>query len=170
MIAKRSEEFADERERTSEVNAAKVWDSFKQKIREELTSLKKAARKRMNSGYRQSVQRLKKKIKASNAATEREEIERLGWVSQLQTIQAQHRVMKRRSLQNKGAWSSKASSKFFFSRICTKFGDNTIPTLKQQEGAPARPEHAKSDILADGWETILNGVVEDKDSMRTFVH
>lgn len=76
---------------------------------------------------------------------------------------------KRRELVVKSAWSSKVSTKHFFQRICTKYGDNVIPTLKHRKQGNARPIHDKADILADSWRTNFNGEASTKEDIEAYV-
>lgn len=77
--------------------------------------------------------------------------------------------MRRRELVAKNAWSSRATTKHFFWRICSRFGDNTIPTLVSQVQGKGRHQHDKANIIADNWEQIFNGSAETKEGLTEYV-
>ncbi|GMF38275.1 unnamed protein product [Phytophthora lilii] len=60
-------------------------------------------------------------------------------------------------------------AKFFFKRICTKYGDNNIPTLRAREGAPDRGAHNKVETLADHWVDVFNGRTDQPGDIKSYV-
>jgi hypothetical protein len=110
---------------TNTKDSAFLWDQFKAQIRDSMRRLKLEARGRMNRGYRQRIQRHKQQLAKWADGTPQGEAERANIVEALHQVQETRRRLKRRIVIAQNAWSSKASTKAFFRRVCTKFTDNT---------------------------------------------
>ncbi|EEY59938.1 uncharacterized protein PITG_22991 [Phytophthora infestans T30-4] len=141
MIEKRLTNWGAGLDDISPSTWALEWDRFKERVKKEMAQLKQHARRRTTKGCRQRISRLKRKLAAGRNGTGEDRKQREEWIAELKQVQSQRRALKRRGLINKGAWTSKTSTKYFFSRICTKYGDNIIPALKAADGAPRRGAH-----------------------------
>jgi hypothetical protein len=139
-----------------------TWTQFKEAITEKMVSLRKAARERMTGGFRQQIQRIKRKLRAQQQEGDNS-AQRSVLLEKLQQLQDGRRTLRRRVLIAKHDWSAKATTKALYRRISTKFGDNTIKALVSKEGGPPRKEDDKANIMRDAWEEILNGGVENAD-------
>nr|CAI72277.1 reverse transcriptase precursor, putative [Phytophthora infestans] len=169
MIAKRIQDWGSNRKHFSESAAAEAWDRFKTDMKKEMMQLKQRARRRMTRGFRQRIRRLKRKLATGGGESNEDDHKRREWSAELRNLQTQRRTIKRRGLITKGAWSLKASSKYFFSRICTKYGDNIIPTLTRAEGGPKRGLHEKADTLEDSWARIFTGTADNAGGTTEYI-
>ncbi|GMF19803.1 unnamed protein product [Phytophthora fragariaefolia] len=145
------------------------WESLKSGLRTKMTTLKQEARRRMTSGFRQRIQRIKGQLVKLDAEGQEEGNTRADLIDALMQIQETRRGLKRRVLVANHAWSAKASTRRFFRRVCTKFGDNTIPTLRPRRADCQRNVHDKANILADSWAEIFSGKAEMPDKMSAFI-
>jgi hypothetical protein len=89
--------------------------------------------------------------------------------TRIQALQEHRRRLRHQQLLARNAWDSQRSTKQFFRRICTKFGDNTIPTLKATSELPIRSHRDKANILADNWEPVFNKVAGRRDQIDAYV-
>ncbi|KAE8997012.1 hypothetical protein PR001_g19701 [Phytophthora rubi] len=169
MITLKLKELQNEALKWRRGEAATKWDAFKQTIKEAMTHLKKAARARMNNGFRQKIQRVKQKLGKCDYGSQAENEKRRDLLDTLHKLQEERRVLRRRNLIEQNAWSSKKTTRHFFKRICTKFGDNVIPKLTQSATGPQRGVHEKANILADSWEPIFNGASAVDESIEEYV-
>jgi ribonuclease HI len=144
------------------------WQEFKETISGQMRELRKAAKARMANGYRQRIQRKKASL-ARCQLGDGVDGRRNALLEALQEAQEQRRALKRRSLMARTTWSADTTTKQFYKRICTKFGDNTIRTLTPTHTGRARAQHDKANVLRDNWEEIFNGEAEDKGSMKAYV-
>jgi hypothetical protein len=134
------------------------WQEFKEMISGQMRELRKAANVRMTNGYRQRIQRIKASL-ARCQLGERVDDRRAALLEALQEAQEQRRALKRRTQMARTTWSADTTTKQFYKRICTKFGDNTIRTLIPTQTGRARAQHDKANALRDSWEEIFNGEV-----------
>ncbi|KAG2811909.1 hypothetical protein PC116_g19624 [Phytophthora cactorum] len=114
------------------------------------------------------INRLKRRL-MKVAGEEDAAQKRLHTVEAIRTLQTKRRALNRRKLRNRSAWSSKANIKAFCRRVCTKFGDNVIPTLTPVKGTPERCRHDKANIKADGWEPILTGQARNRENIDKYL-
>jgi hypothetical protein len=149
--------------------SAVVWDRFKSQLREKMKHLKRQARGRMTRGFRQRIKRIKQQLKKCTQAEEAESGARQCLLEALHQAQDSRRLLKRRKAIRRNAWSSTASTKAFFRRICTKFGDGTIPTLRTASTAIKRHIHDKANILKDSWEATFNGHADAVADIEAFI-
>ncbi|KAE9274482.1 hypothetical protein PR003_g29596 [Phytophthora rubi] len=151
---------------------AVVWQDFKTEHVRHISSLKKQARERMTNGYRLRIKRLKQKLRKLEGEETGVHSERRAVLDAIARLQTARRASRKRVLVARSAWSSKQSTKHFFRRICTKFGDNTIPTLRQITAGKTRnrrSDHDKSNIMADSWFEIFNGQADEKDDIASYI-
>lgn len=125
---------------------------------------------KMPQGFRQRIRHLRKKLhkceweESIEASDHRDEM-----IRQLQSLQAQRRSLRRCRLTRKHSWNGRATSKFFYRRICTKFEDNVIHCLNQGNGGKQRNAVDKANILADAWFPIINSTDIDHGSIDKYV-
>lgn len=156
-------------ENTTATESPAVWGQFKQIVKTQMTKLKKAARSKMTKGFRQRIKRIKAQLEKCDRGTKDSDVNRTELLEALNQAQEARRMHKRRILVVSHAWSSKASTKRFFRRVCNKYGDNTIPTLVPRDVQSTRVTHDKANILADSWAEIFNGEAEAKDTIDDFI-
>lgn len=154
---------------TERENTRAVWENFKLMIKKEMAALRRMARQRMTQGFRQQIKRLKQSLQQCGYETQGAEAERVNIMDKIHKLQDQRRVLRRRVLVNRNTWNSKSSTRHFFRRISTKYGDNTIPRLQSRARGGARKEHDQANVLAESWETIFNGVPSDKDNATEYI-
>jgi hypothetical protein len=142
--------------------------AFKDEIATQVKELRKEARGRMNNGYRQRIKRIKDRLMRCQLG-DGENDGRNALPAALQAVQDQRRTLKRRTLLARTTWSAGATTKQFYKRICTTFGDNNIRRLIPTQSSKVRAEHDKANILKDSWEPIFNGEAEEKATMKEFV-
>ncbi|GMF50901.1 unnamed protein product [Phytophthora fragariaefolia] len=90
-------------------------------------------------------------------------------LEQLHAVQVQRRRLRRRRLTRQHTWTGKSNAKFFYHRICTKFGDNIIHELKQTNGHTERGPADKANIFADAGFPIMNYNNVDRKSIDEYV-
>ncbi|OWZ22547.1 reverse transcriptase [Phytophthora megakarya] len=149
--------FENQINRIPALELPKEWDSFKSSLANEMTVLTKEARQRTTRGFRQKIKRLKQQLAKLQYEKEEQYNESRKILAELQAVQDTRRLVRRRALIFRSRWNTKTSTRFFFRRICTKFGDTIIPRLRQIAHGVHRSEHQQADILADNWTAILNG-------------
>ncbi|GMF46368.1 unnamed protein product [Phytophthora fragariaefolia] len=151
---------------------AVVWQDFKTEHVRLIRKLKKQARERVTNGYRLRIKRLKQKLRKLEGEVTGAHPERTAVLDAIARLQTDRRASRKRGLVARSAWSSKQSTKHFFRRICTKFGDNTIPTLRQatfEKNRNRRADHDKSNIMADSWLEILNGQADEEEDIASYI-
>jgi hypothetical protein len=152
----------DELKTISVKNSPAVWDRFKGSIVEQMKRLKREARKRMTRGFRQRIKRIKLQLEKCTRDNTDGPGSRRYVLESLHQVQEARRQLKRRAVIGQNAWSSKASTKAFFRRVCTKFGDSVIPTLVSTNEAIKWQLHDKANILKDSWAETFNGQADAK--------
>jgi len=147
--------------------SATVWDQFKNSLTGKMRKLKREARERMTRGFRQRIKRIKRQL--VKCTEEADLTGRASLLESLHLVQDGRRRLRRRSLIRRNAWSAKATSKAFFRRVCTKFGDSTIPHLVPARMSVRRHCHDKANILRDSWSETFSGQAEDKRNIEQFI-
>ncbi|OWY97732.1 reverse transcriptase [Phytophthora megakarya] len=163
-------------EETTGQQAAASWDHFKSTISKLTKQRVKQLRRRCTRSYRRRLRRLRKQL--DRAIAERLDndatiatitadmdvltLEKHRGFSKVQRARAAIAELQRdRALASKTRmfrsheWNDQKTTKEFFRRVSTKFGDNVIPTLQPVDGCPKREVHDKANILADAWTPIL---------------
>ncbi|OWZ05532.1 reverse transcriptase, partial [Phytophthora megakarya] len=136
---------------------AAKWDQFKGDLCKELTQLKRQCRRKVAKGFRQRIRRVMRKLRNCEADQKSTPfLKRVELLNQLKAIQTQRRNLRRKRLTRNHTWRDHSSSKFFFRRICTRFGDNIIHQLTPSSGNSQRDPSDKINILADAWLPIMN--------------
>jgi len=157
LISKRLQTWTEESDQSrGDERIIDRWEAFKAGIVADLQRLKKDARRRMGAGVRQRIKRLKVAMAKCDRLTETGEQKWTELLEAVRTTQTQRRKMRTRTILVRNAWSSNHSTRLFFRRICTKFGDNVVPTLTVKAGMPIRGLHEKADTLADHWAHIFS--------------
>jgi len=146
-----------------------MWDRFKRQLLEQMKQLKRQARGRMTRGFRQRIKRIKQQFKKCTQAGEAESGARQCLLEALHQTQDSQRLLKRRTAIRRNAWSPTATTKAFFRRISTKFGDGTIPTLRPTNTAIKRHIHDKANILKDSREATFNGQADAVTDIEAFI-
>lgn len=123
----------------------------------------------MNNGFRQRIKRIKKHLVQCGYTQRASDETRAALLVKLNQVQEARRALRRRVIVTKSVWSSKASTRHFFRRICTKIGDNTIPTLVSRVQGSQVERHDKPNLLAESWESIFNGKIAAPESIPAYV-
>lgn len=165
LVEHKIKELAESIAAKAKEDSTVTWEIFKRTLAEDLRKLKYDARKRMTNGYRQRIQRIKRQLAKIEEGQQDTDATRADLLEALHRAREARRASNRRVLVANNAWSSKASTKRFFRRVCNKYGDNTIPTLVPKHGGSTRDPQDKANILANSWTEIFNGDAESKDTM-----
>ncbi|GMF29166.1 unnamed protein product [Phytophthora fragariaefolia] len=169
LIAQSIETLGDKLKQDTEGKAAKSWYDFKVNLKADMNKLKTAAKKRTTVGFRQRIQRIKAQLAKPGTGQLYQNGARKELSAALHRTQEARRALNRRILVASNAWSSKASTKRFFKRVCTKFADNTIPTLISRKEDSTRDTHDRPISAAESWENIFRWEAEDKSNIDDFI-
>jgi hypothetical protein len=169
MVVKSIEDLVEELKAVKGTETAVVWERFKRQLTEKMKQLKREARGRMTRGFRQRIKRLKQQLTKCKQEDEAAKEARQDILEALHQAQETRRRIKRRTVIKRNAWSSTASTKFFFRRICNKFGDSTIPTLETTSKTIKRHIHDKANILKDSWDETFNGQADARADIEAFI-
>lgn len=173
LIKTRLADFHSELGRNNHDDGAQLaekWDQLKTNLCTKLTQLKHQCRRKVAHGYRQRIRRLMEKLR--KCEQEEQPVlfqKRKELLQQLNDLQNQRRNFRRKRLTRQHTWSEWTSSKFFFRRICTRFGDNVIHQLKPAKRNPSRDPNDKANILADAWYPIMNSKDVDRNETARYV-
>jgi hypothetical protein len=170
MILQELRDLSEKVSAPGEKSTVQVWQRSKERHTQHMRQLKKLARARMTNGFRLKIKRLKTRLENLSYGDEGDADERAEIIGAITGLQEARMASRKRILIARNAGGSKQSTRQFFRRICTKFGDNTIPTLTQQTGGSTRRrQHDKSNIMADSWNDIFNGQAEEKEQIEAYI-
>ncbi|KAE9337190.1 hypothetical protein PR003_g12127 [Phytophthora rubi] len=77
-----------------------------------------------------------------------------------------HNGKRQRRLFRAASHNTGKTTKAFFSRVSTKYADNTIHRLDPVDGCTQRGVHEKADTLADAWEPIFQQVAPTENTLE----
>jgi endonuclease/exonuclease/phosphatase family metal-dependent hydrolase len=170
MVKTRILELRDELRGKVAGRSVDRWDQFKATMVTELSRIKQETRKRISVSFRQKIKRLKRVMSRCDPLTTEGAAVHRSCLDQLHAVQDERRTLKNQRSQADQAQYSTTNTKQFFRRICTKFGDNIVPTLRTREGLQQRSQHDKANTLADHWRPIFNTPADNRVSVDDYIN
>jgi exonuclease III len=170
-----------ETEKEKAVRAAQWWDQAKHRFLLAYVNAKKECDIKLRNSYKQRLRRLNAIMREAASATKDHRGVRNDEAIPAQEMAKESlHVIRRRIAECRQSWAeAKAqrlrrahtlhplrSSRDFFRRIATKFGDNTVYSLGP---TPAGSPRALADQMADGWMGLMQQPSENSENIKSYL-
>lgn len=165
--------------------AADWWDDAKLRLKVTYLEVKKECASKLRNSYRQKLRRLHEALHESDTPAAVPNASTTTVLSDCDDMNGTHRsrLIRKQIAECKLNWQeAKAlrlrrahahhplrSSKEFFRRISTKFGDNTIYSLGPQKVGSRYAPKALADLMAEGWGPTMQQQQAGLDEIRTYL-